>query len=386
MIANGVTGVRDMFSDCLKNCVAATNIETVKQWRREMAAGRLIAPRILASSQILDGAKPTMELHYPIASAAAARQAVRTAKARGCDFLKIYSLLSREAYFALAAEARQQQIPFVGHYPIYLTAREAAAAGQKSFEHLDFSIAFSPRETELMKAAAATIERGKKHPLFTPLVYNTLDLNLVRAADSYDSQKLAETAQVFVKNGTWICPTLSYHHADAFHDRQEYAADPRLKYLPQELLAEWKELEDARAVWPLRMAEMQRVFPTLLKIVGEMRRAGVNFLAGTDATMIHVVPGFSLHDELAFFVKAGLTPLEALQTVTINPARFMGREKELGTIEPGKFADLALLDANPLADIRHTRRIHAVVVNGSYLPQEKLQQMLAAVASAARKK
>lgn len=385
MIANGVTGVRDMCGDCVKNCAYGINIKVVKKWRREFAAGTLIAPRMSVSSQILDGAKPVWEFFYPIANADEARRVVRAFSRRGVDFIKIYSLLSREAYFAIADEAKKQKMPFVGHLPIYITTIEASNAGQKSIEHMDFGGAFSPREAELMKDTATAIERIKDNQLFGPLVYNVLDTNLVRFADSYDNQKLVEVSRVFVKNGTWFCPTLAYHHADAFHDQKEYAEDPRLKYMPKDLLDEWAELKSARVSMPHRMAEMKRVFPTSLKIVGEMRRAGVNFLAGTDATVIHVVPGFSIHDELAFLVKAGFPPLEALRAATIDPARFMDREKELGTIEKGKFADLVLLEANPLNEISNTKKIAAVVINGRYVSKEALQKMLAAAFRSAKK-
>jgi hypothetical protein len=387
MIANGVTGVRDMFTDCIKNCAIGTNITVVKKWRKEFDGGTLIAPRMLASSQILDGAKPTQVWFYPVANADAARRAVRTFKRRGCDFIKIYSLLSREAYFAVADEAKQQQIPFAGHIPIYITPSEASRAGQKSIEHLDFTGAFSTREAELMKELALEIERISGNPYFTGLAYCALDANLVRAANSFDSRKLVEVSRIFIRNGTWFCPTLAYHHADAFHDQKEYTKDPRLKYVPPDVMDDWAELKSARVSMPQRMAEMKRVFPTFLRIIGAMHRAGVKFLAGTDATLIHVVPGFSLHTELALLVKAGFRPLEALQAATIAPARFMEREKELGTVEAGKFADLVLLDANPLDDISNTRRIAAVVINGRYFSKGALREMLAsAAASAGRRK
>ena len=386
MIANGVTGVRDMFTDCIKNCAVGTNIKVVKKWRREFAEGKLIAPRLMASSQILDGAKPTQPWFYPVAHANAARRAVRTFNARGCDFIKIYSLLSRDAYFALADEAKQQEIPFVGHVPIFITPSEASHAGQKSLEHLDFIIAFSRREAELMKEVALEIERFTGNPYFTAMVYCALDANLVRAAESYNGRKLVEVSRSFAKNTTWFCPTLAYHHADAFHDQKEYAKDRRLKYVAPVFLSEWAELKNARTSMPRRMAEMKRVFPTFLKIIGAMRRVGVNFLAGTDATQIHVVPGFSLHDELALLVQAGFTPLEALQSATIGPARFMEKEKDLGTIEPGKFADMVLLEANPLDDINHTKKIAAVVLDGRYFSKGALKELLASAARSAKKR
>ncbi|MGH9868142.1 MAG: amidohydrolase family protein [Candidatus Polarisedimenticolia bacterium] len=386
MIANGVTGVRDMFTDCMKNCAVGVNIKVVRKWRRQFAAGRLTAPRLLASSQILDGVKPTQVWFYPVADARAARRAVRTFKARGCDFIKVYSLLSRAAYFAIADEAKRQRIPFAGHIPIDVTASEASRAGQRSIEHLDFISSFSAREAELMKELVLEIERITCTPYFTALVYCALDANLVRAADSLDRRKLARVSRIFVRNRTWFCPTLAYHHADAFHDRKEYARDPRLKYVPRTLQAEWAELKSARVSMPQRMAEMKRIFPTHLKIIGAMHRAGVKLLAGTDATQIHVVPGFSLHDELALLAEAGLTPLEALQAATIAPARFMEREKDLGTIEAGKLADLVLLEANPLDDIRHTRRIAAVVSDGRYFSKGALKGLLASASRSARKR
>jgi imidazolonepropionase-like amidohydrolase len=120
------------------------------------------------------------------------------------------------------------------------------------------------------------------------------------------------------------------------------------------------------------------------ELVGEMHRAGVRILAGTDLGNPYVYPGFSLHDELALLVRAGLTPLEALQTATINPAKFLGKENELGAIGKGKFADLLLLDANPVEDINNTRKINAVVLNGRLLNRQTLDKLLADVEAAAK--
>jgi imidazolonepropionase-like amidohydrolase len=117
-----------------------------------------------------------------------------------------------------------------------------------------------------------------------------------------------------------------------------------------------------------------------------MHRAGVPLLAGSDIGNPFVFPGFSLHDELELFVQAGLSPLEALQAATLNPARYLGLTGSLGTIEEGKLADLVLLDANPLEDIGHTRRIAAVVTNGRYLPRDVLEKMLADVEAGAKTK
>jgi imidazolonepropionase-like amidohydrolase len=119
-----------------------------------------------------------------------------------------------------------------------------------------------------------------------------------------------------------------------------------------------------------------------------MQRAGVGLLAGTDTGFgnLYTIPGFSLHDELALFVQAGLTPLAALRTATVNPAKFLGREKELGTVGRGKLADLVLLDADPLKDIGNTQKIRAVVVNGRLFDRKALEALLAQVEAAAKGK
>ena len=129
----------------------------------------------------------------------------------------------------------------------------------------------------------------------------------------------------------------------------------------------------------------QRRLQVAFKLIGGMRRAGVEFMAGTDLGNEYLYPGFSLHDELVLLVQAGLTSMEALQAATQNPAKFLGRLDSLGTIEKGKIADLVMLDANPLEDISNTRRINAVVVNGRYLPKEALQRMLAEVEATANR-
>ena len=123
----------------------------------------------------------------------------------------------------------------------------------------------------------------------------------------------------------------------------------------------------------------------LLEVAGVMHRAAVQFLAGTDVGGAFLVPGFSMHDELDELVKAGFTPREALRAATLDAARFLGREKELGTIQKGKLADLVLLDANPLKDIGYTRKINAVIVGGRLLDRKTLDASLAQVETAANR-
>src|SRR5262249_12707598 len=136
-IANGITGIREMTSDCYERpgCERAMTIDTVREWQRGIAAGRIVGPRIVASSPMLDGPTPTWAYAVPLSDAESGRSAVRAFQRRGVDFLKIYSLVPRDAFFALAADARKVRLPFAGHVPIAVSALEASNAGMASMEH-----------------------------------------------------------------------------------------------------------------------------------------------------------------------------------------------------------------------------------------------------------
>lgn len=170
-------------------------------------------------------------------------------------------------------------------------------------------------------------------------------------------------------------------------DQTDFAHDTRAKYVP----SYWKDVTWKRFTEQIvhefntdDLATRKRFVEKELEVVNAMHRAGIPFLAGTDTPPgVYVFPGFSLHEELQRFVAAGFTPMEALQTATLNPAKFLGMEDRLGTIEKGKLADLVLLDANPLDDIRNTQRIAAVIVNGRYLSRADLDKMLEDVQRAA---
>ena len=355
-VANGVTGVRDMGGD----------LDALKAWRAEISAGRLLGPRMVISGPMLDGPVPRFPSSVPIKDAADGRRAVDDLHAQGADFIKIQSLIPRDAYFAAAKEAKKLGTPFVGHVPDAVRASEASSAGQASIEHLTGVFeGCSQIEDQLLK--------GPKGP--------------GRFVETYDASKAKDLIALFVRNHTWQVPTLVWEHGQWLIDKSDLAHDPLLKYAP----AAWKD-----RTWPMFTKDIlkdmdtdplpvrERFTQMELEIVGQMHRAGVPFLAGTDtAAGVHVFPGFSLHEELEYFVRAGFTPLEALQTATLNPARFLGRTADLGSIEKGKLADLVLLDANPLEDIHNTRKIRAVVLAGRFLSRGQLDSMLRDVQSAA---
>jgi imidazolonepropionase-like amidohydrolase len=357
-IANGITGVRDMGGE----------LGVLQQWRKEITSGTLLGPRIVMSGPMLDGPQPRFPSSIAIKTPEDGRRAVDDLKQRGADFIKLQSLIPRDAVFAIADEAKKQGITFVGHVPDAVRASEASNAGQKSFEHLiGIFEGSSPLEDEFLKG-------GKTEGKFL---------------STYDPKRAEALFALLAKNQTWQCPTLVWERGGNLLELSDFAHDPLAKYAP----ALWKDVTWKRFTQEIMhentddLATRHRFVDKELQVVNAMHKAGIPFLAGTDTPPgVYVFPGFSLHQELQRFVAAGFTPLEALQTATLNPAKFLGMQDRLGTIEKGKLADLVLLDANPLENIRNTQAIAGVVVNGRYLSRTELDKMLRNVEAAAAEK
>ena len=377
-IANGVTGVRDM----------AVDVEVLKQLRKDISEGRVVGPRIVAG-QMVDGPMPVWpEIAFSISNETNARQAVASVKDSGVDFVKVYSLIPRKAYFALADEAKKRGIPFAGHGPISVTAFEASDAGQKSIEHMEgISRACSTIEPELRKTLEEALKDARDTDQMRASLVRALYETDSRAWDTYSQEKAEALFARFAANGTWQAPTLVVHRVGAFLDDSNFTNDPRLKYVRRNIRDSWKNQDDFRL--KNRRAESsarsRMEFQKKLDLIMAMHRAGVKLLAATDALVWYVIPGFSLHDELELFVKAGLTPMEALQAATRNPAIYLGLIDMVGTVEEGKKADLVLLEASPLENISNTKKISAVIVGGKLIPKVSLDKMLMDVERAAGK-
>ena len=373
-IANGVTGVRNMGGD----------LDQLLRWRADVLAGKLIGPRIVTCGPIVDGPDPAA--HGPVVTAANAvegRRAVDDLKRRGADCIKVYDRLPREAYFAIIDEAKAKSVPVVGHVPLAITSEEASTAGQRSIEHLgNIFESASSLESTLLK------EESSSEPVTDPSEFpRRIATRGERMLDTYDELRATRIFSTFVRNKTWQVPTLETKWAQTFIDDLVHKPDSRLKYIPASQFQWWTPEKNffARYRTPEYIAYRKRLFQRELELVRDMHRAGVMFMTGTDLSGAYVFAGFSVHHEMELLVQAGFTPLEALQAATRNPALFLGEENVEGTVEPGKAANLVLLDADPLKDIRNTQRIDAVVLNGTYLPKAKLHSLLAEAETSAKK-
>lgn len=346
LIAKGITGVRDM----------GTPLEEILPLRKDVNERKFLAPRMMIVGHLLQGPLPFKNpIFVSVNNKVEASQAVINLKKNGVNFIKIHDAVPRDIYFAIAAEAKRQGLPLVGHVPPFISAIEASNAGQQSIEHLGgrfygVLLACSTREVELTERIKLMINDvlkafgEKREPDDSAIFRADFTKPLF---ESFSEQKAKLVFATFRKNKTWQVPTL---------------VAPPLR----EAINERKDLSEDDIIYAKKLVRNQ------FDIVAAMQRAGVKIMAGTDLPLDKP----KLHEELALLVEAGLTPMQALQTATSNPAKFLNMSDSLGTIEKGKLADLVLLDANPLDDIANTKKISAVVANGRYLSKEKLREML----------
>jgi hypothetical protein len=244
-------------------------------------------------------------------------------------------------------------MPVAGHVPQSISAEEASDAGQRTIEHLGRVLLSCSRDSSPRSGQALI--------------------------DSYDETKANALFAKFVKNGTWHDPTLVVLRVHAFWTDPETVRNARTEYVPRKIRESWKQSPFTKlmeSIPPSAVQGQRKVFEMHLQLVSRMHRAGVRILAGTDSSIPYVIQGFSLHDELQWLVKAGLSPLEALRSATIRPAEYFGIGDSAGSIATGRFADLVVLNADPLRDIANTRKIEAVVVAGHYLSRTDLDAML----------
>jgi len=361
-LAWGITGVRDMGSDLAR----------VKRWRSEIKSGALLGPHIETCGPAVDGF-PSDDPKLPVIMVRSPAEA-RTAydhleQDLKVDFVKVLSRLPRDAYLALIERARKWGLPVAGHVPDTVPVDEAVTARQNSIEHLsNVLLACSSDERKILVPRANAIERKD---------WNAVISFDERALATFDFNKADALIERMARYASYQTPTLVMLRRRTYADADDVARDPHLKYIPAAIRETWSDpREDKKKQPEAALALLDREFEKDCSLVERMQLSGVPILAGTDTGDPYTFPGYDLHRELQLLVKAGLTPLQALRAATIEPAEYLGADESLGTVAPGRMADLVLLDADPLKDIRNTQKISAVVLGGKYLSRTTLDSML----------
>ncbi len=343
-LAEGVTGVRDMGSP----------LEDILKLRKEIAEGTLAGPDMVVAGPIVQGPLPfQMPVFISVKDPSAARQTVDRLRSSGVDFIKVQDAIPREIYLAVAEQARKDGLSFVGHIPPTVLPEEASDLGQHSMEHLGgrfwgLLVGSSKDEADLhaeeLRMYDDILDALNHHR--PPPLTNMQAGFTKKLVESFDEQKASALMARFRKNDTWQCPTLVVLRTLWAGDMQ-YSKEDRL--------------------WADRLMAKNAAFIPL------MQKAGVGLLAGTD--LPPNAKGGTIHDELAALVAAGLTPMQALQTATLQPARFLKLSDSIGTIEVGKIANLVLLGANPLDDIHNTANISAVILHGNVVASPRADSL-----------
>jgi imidazolonepropionase-like amidohydrolase len=350
-VANGITGIRDMGSDYAQT----------KAWRHAVEAGKAIGPHVVTAGPPVAG-KISDDQKLPVMVAVTpgdARRVFDKLDDMEVDFIKVLSDLPHDAFIALAERARKWRMPFAGHVPSSVTAREAIDARMGSMEHL-FGVFVACSSEE------ANIRAGK-----TPGS---------RVVDTFDEKKARELFKRSALFETRQAPTLTLWERMTYTETESRVRDPRLRYVPRAIRATWpKAEEELKAAASPDLGPARAQLELAFRIVKLMQESGVEIMAGTDTGDPYTIPGVTLQRELELLVKAGLTPMQALQSATLIPARYLYWDQSLGTLKKGMVADIVLLDADPLANIRNVARVSGVAMRGRYLAKPQLTAILNAV-------
>ena len=356
-IAYGVTTVRDCAADISPS---------VLEWRSAVAEGRLLGPRIFTSGPKLEGYKPLWNGTIEVGTPAEVNAALDRLQAMKVDFVKITdNTLEPEIFLYAVEEAKRRGIKTSAHTPYALTIVQAADAGLSSIEHVDYLIkAGSPKEAEI----GADYVAGK-------LTYGQASDAFV---ETFDRDYAKGVYRELAKRHIAVTPTLNMGRILAYLDREDHSRDAALAYIGPGLRKtyDWR-VERAAKATPEQIAARHKEYELSKQVIPMLAEAGIPILAGTDAGYLNSFnyPGEGIHEELQRYVEAGLTPQQALASATITGPAFLGHSGRYGGLTRGKAADIVILDANPLRDIKATRAIRGIVLQGKWLDRPALDAL-----------
>ena len=358
-VAYGITTVRDCAAD-----ISASVLE----WRAAVAKGQLLGPTIYTSGPKLEGYKPIWKGTLEVGTPAEVNAALDKLQAMKVDFVKITdNTLKPDTFLYAVKEAKRRGLRTSAHTPYALTIDQAVDDGLSSIEHIDYLIkAGSPKEAEIGAAyAASKVTYGAATDAFV---------------DSFDAAYARKAYRRLAAKGVYATPTLNMGRILAFLDREDHSRDEGLAYIGPGLRKtyEWR-IERAAKATPEEVAARHKEHELSMKVLPMLQAAGIPILAGTDAGYLNSFnyPGEGLHDELELYVKAGLTPQQALASSVLTGPRFLGHADRYGAVQTGKAADLLILNANPLKSVGATRKISAVLLHGRLLDRAALDKLLA---------
>jgi imidazolonepropionase-like amidohydrolase len=333
-VASGVTTVRNMWGDPGINAFA-----------REVDSGRVLGPHIYATGPVTDGNPPVFVGGRAVETKSEAEAAVKQDKEAGYIALKVLNRLSLDAYNWLVSSAKAQGLPVVGHVPYAVGLRRVIEARQYSIEHLEgFWESLQPDESIATASWRTLVEKA-------------------------DFSKLPPLVEAIQSGGVWNCPTLVLNQV--LTDDAEWQR--RIALVPPDIPGRYRKMYPQ---WNPDAALTLKAYQQSIFMMRVLHESGAHLLLGTDSFKPTVIPGFSLHQELQSFAEAGLTPYEAIRAGTVDAAIFLHQENEFGTVATGRRADLLLLEANPLQDVKNVSKRAGVMVNGHWLTEAELQHRL----------
>ena len=331
-IANGVTTVRCMWGN-----------SEILAFRKSVEQGIVLGPRIYATGPLTDGTPPVHAGSRVVETVAQAIEAVTSDKREGYDAVKVYDKLSPEVYSALVSAARRVGLPVYGHVPERVGVERVLDAHQDSIEHVG---------------------------------------GYLEALDANDSADMVAKLVAATRTaGTWNCVTLVFFQGAVPADEAvRLSSKPSMRFVPPAVIAVWKNNPQLTSLTPYQFSRVRLYDERRNKFVRALHEGGAKLLLGTDTPNPYVVPGFSIYEELVNLVDVGLTPFEAIKAGTSDAAEFLKAQNEWGTVAVGRQADLVLLDANPLEDVRNVSRREGVMVRGRWLPETQLKRLLQTLA------
>jgi imidazolonepropionase-like amidohydrolase len=355
-LANGVTTIRN----------PGGNTTVLRLTRDKLLRGEISGPRLFFSGQILDGMPPVWNWSLLVDTPERARSAVNFLADQGVDFVKVYNNVKEPELKVIVQTAKERGLPVAGHVPRTLTMSRAIELGMTRLEHIRIT------GKEMLSAGEAAdidpLPVGKREPM----LWQRFNLQ---------SEKMRGLLQLLAKSRVFLDPTLVTDEYFGASTKEAIEKDSNNQYWPK------SDVEEALKYWntgvfetpPELVPAAREAFQKEQKFVGMCGEAGVRIIAGTDGPGIGVLaPGFALHREMELFVASGLSPLQVLRAATSTAAEALGKEDQLGTVEPGKFADLVIVNADPLASVQNLRQIYLVVQGGkTYVPETLLDEVRA---------